>query len=144
MELDAIDFSAWLSKFIQSNDTKVHIKLSMPGFESQFLQKLVVDETLAIAYQWDVEWAYRKDPHLFTQRIYLQLMFDSFGFSCTYFTLLDNIRQTFNAKLPYENVTKYFNLRVLPDFDTYTHYVQRPSVTKSPRLWTARVNSKKH
>ncbi|CAF0727110.1 unnamed protein product [Adineta ricciae] len=144
MELDAIDFSAWLSKFIQYKDTKVHIKLSMPGYESRILQKLVVDETLAIAHQWDVEWAYRSDPHLFVPRIYLQLMFDSFGFTCTSFTLLDDVRHAFNAKLPYENVTKYFNLKVLPDSDTYTHYVQRPSVTESPRLWTTRVNSKKH
>ena len=144
VELDAIDFSAWLSKFIQSNDTKVHIKLSMPGYESQILQKLVVDETLAIAHQWDVEWAYRSDPHLFTQRIYLQLMFDSFGFTCTSFTLLDDVRHAFNARLPYENVTKYFNLKVLPDSDTYTHYIQRPSVTELPRLWTTPVNSKKH
>src|SRR5690606_6598691 len=46
-QLDAIDFSSWLSRLIKKtiNKTKLQIRLSMPGAEVLILRKMLVDGT---------------------------------------------------------------------------------------------------
>ncbi|CAF0977884.1 unnamed protein product [Adineta steineri] len=142
VELDAIDFSSWLSNLVTLNNTKVHIRLTMPGFETRFLRKLVVDNTLLLANRWDVDWSSRSDPSVYPEHVYLHLMFDSFGFTCIGFTHLRNIRKIFKMKQPYANVTMYYNLSQLPQTDTYSHYVQRPDIGESPRTLKPAVKLK--
>jgi hypothetical protein len=142
-KLDAIDFSSWLSQLVKSNNTKIHIKISMPGTETRVLRKMVVDNTLSLANKWDVEWSDRSNPHTFPQRIYLQLMFDSFGFLCTGFTRLQDVRKVFRTNGTYAHVIKYYDLKKLPDIDTYTHYVQRPDITTPPRTRKPRIKSQR-
>jgi len=100
----------------------------MPGTEARVLRKMVADDTLSLADKWDIEWSDRLNPRTFPQRIYLQLMLDSSGFVCTGFTRLHDVRKVFKINGTYANITKYSDLRKLPDIDTYSHYIQRPIV----------------
>jgi len=142
-KLDAIDFSSWLSQLPKSKDTKIHIKISMLGTETRVLRKMVVDDTLSLADKWDIEWSDRSNPRTYPQRIYLQIMLDSSGFMCTGFTRLNDVRKVFKMNGTHADITKYIDLRKLPDMDTYSHYTQRPIFIDPPRILNPRVNSNK-
>jgi len=112
----------------------------MLGTETRVLRKMVVDDTLSLADKWDIEWSDRSNPRTYPQRIYLQIMLDSSGFKCTGFTRLHDVRKVFKMNGTHADITNYIDLRKLPDFDTYSHYIQRPDVIDPPRILNPRVN----
>ena len=141
--LDAFDFSLWLSYLIKSNDTKLHIKVSMPGAEVALLQKMILDNTLALAEEWDIEWSDQTNPHLRPSRYYVQQMLDSLGYSFQYHTTLHDAREVFNMKGAYKDVKKHSDLRLPSEADTYTHYFRRPDVPDPLHTTKSKLHLKK-
>lgn len=132
-KLDAIDFSSWLSHLIQSNNTKLHIKLSATGIEVKLLLKMITDDTLSLADKWDIEWTNRNNPRTRPARIYVQSMFESLGYDCKYLTRLPDVRSVFQMNGTYASVTKYSDWRKIAQAETYTHCFQRPDIREQPR-----------
>jgi FkbM family methyltransferase len=128
-KLEAIDFSTWLKRLIPSKNTKLHIKISMPGTENQLLEKMIVDDTLVLAHQWDVEWTTNPNRRSLPVRYYLQSMFNSLGYDWMYLTTLRDRRQVFQMERTFENITKYRSLKDIGHLDLFYHYVQRPDLT---------------
>ena len=127
-ELDGIDFSSWLARLVKSNKAKVHIKMSIPGSEVAVLEKMVHDDTLALADRYEINWTYRTNPYLRGRRIYIQLMFDSYGFDCLFYTNLKDVRQVFLSNGTFQDVRKHYDWKIINELDTYAHYVKRPDV----------------
>ncbi|CAF3667648.1 unnamed protein product [Rotaria sp. Silwood1] len=127
-KLDAIDFSSWLVRLVKSKNTKVHIKISMPGAELFLLEKMINDDTLRLVDRYEIEWTDRENLRTRPIRLYIQLMLDTNGFDCLYYTSLDDTRKIFQLNKTFENVTKHHDWRTMSEFDTYAHYVQRPDV----------------
>ncbi|CAF1292265.1 unnamed protein product [Rotaria sp. Silwood1] len=141
--LDAIDFSLWLSRLIQSNNTKLDIKISIPGAEVKVLQKMLIDETLILAEKWIIEWADRSDSRTRPGRIYVQLMLDSLGYSLEYSTNLHDIRKVFKMNGTEGDIKRYYDWKKVPEGDIYCHYIQRPTVIDPPRTTRSRAKLKK-
>jgi hypothetical protein len=129
IKLDAIDFSSWLTQFIPLNNTKLHIKLSMPGAENLLLEKMILDDTLALPNKWDVEWTINADRRTLPVRYYVQSMFNALGYDWRYLTCLRDRRQIFKMKGTEENITKYLNLNNIAHLEIFFHYVQRTDRT---------------
>jgi hypothetical protein len=125
-QLDAIDFSSWLARLVKRKKTKLFIKMSMPGAEVAVLEKMILDDTLALADKYEVEWADRENPWIRPIRIYIQLMFDNRGFDCLYYTRLQDVRTIFNIRGTFQDVTKFYDWKAVNESDTYAHYLQRP------------------
>jgi hypothetical protein len=125
MALEAIDFSSWLAQLVGSKKAQIHIKMSMPGAEVPVLEKMILDETLGLADKYEVEWTDRENPKIRATRIYIQLMFDSYGFDCLYYTRLQNIRKVFKMKGSFSDITKYYDWQKISEFDALAHYIQR-------------------
>jgi hypothetical protein len=125
IELDAIDFSSWLARLVKPNKTKISIKMSMPGAEVLVLEKMILDDTLGLASKYQVEWTDRDNPHIRATRIYIQLMFDNYGFDCIYYTRLHDARKIYRINGTFEDITKYYNWKNLSDFDALAHYAER-------------------
>jgi len=132
-QLDAIDFSLWLSHLIKTNNTKLHIKISTPGMEVIIFRKMINDGTLSLADKWDVEWTDRKNRRTRPARIYAESMFESLGYDRRYLTRLDDERKVFKINGTYHNVKKYYDWHKIAQIDTYSHYVQRPVVPTRSR-----------
>jgi hypothetical protein len=127
-QLDAIDFSSWLARLIKPNNTKLHIKVSTPGAEVTLLEKMVFDGTLGLAQTYEIEWTDRGNPYNRARRIYVQLMFDSFGFDSLYYTRLQDVRKEFQINGTLKNITKHYDWSKISESDTFAHYAQRPDV----------------
>jgi len=127
-QIDAIDFSSWLARLVKSNQTKIYIKMSMPGAEVPVLEKMILDNTLELVDKYEVEWSDRGNPDISALRIYVQLMFDNRGFDCLYYTRLEDARNIFKTNGKFSNVDKYYDWKVINESDTYAHYSQRPDV----------------
>ncbi|CAF3801315.1 unnamed protein product [Rotaria sordida] len=127
-ELDAIDFSSWLTRLVKPNKTKVHIKISMPGAELLLLEKMIDDDTLRLVDRYDIEWTDRENPHTRPARIYIQLMLDGFGFDCLYYTNFEDVRKVFQLNETFQNVIKYHDWKSMNGSEIYAHYTQRPDV----------------
>ena len=108
----------------------------MPGAEVDVLLKMLVDQTVALAVEWKIEWSNRLDSRLKPRRLYVQHMLDSLGFDCLYHTRLRDERKVFKMNGTYDNVTKYSDWTTIALFDTYVYCVQRPVVTDvMRRVW---------
>ncbi|UJR13677.1 hypothetical protein I4U23_000689 [Adineta vaga] len=129
IQADAIDFSEWFARLMKRQKAIVHIKMSMPGAEVPVLDKMIRDDTLGLASKYEVEWTDRENPLIRATRIYIQLMFDSYGFDCVYYTRLQNIRQTYQMKGSFDDITKYYDWSKISESDTFAHYVQRPDTS---------------
>ncbi len=136
IKLDAIDFSSWLTQFIPLNNTKLHIKLSMPGTELILLEKMILDKTLALADKWDVEWTDNIDRRTLPLRYYVQSMFNSVGYDWKYMTCLRDRRKVFKFKGRDVNITRYRNLHSIAHLEIFFHYVQRPEIADRPYTTT--------
>lgn len=130
IQLDAIDFSSWLARLAKPKHTNITIKMSTPGAEISVLEKMVQDQTLALADKYEVEWSDRKNPHNAATRIYIQLMFDNRGFDCLYYTRLEDSRDSYQTKGTFKNMQKYYDWRLINSTETYAHYTQRPEVVQ--------------
>jgi FkbM family methyltransferase len=130
-ELDAIDFSSWLSHLIKTNNTKLHIKLSMPGAEVLLLRKMLVDGTFELADQWAVEWSDKSNLRTQPARVYVQLMFDTLGYDFRYFTSLPDVRRMFNINGSFDSITNH-NWTSMTQPEVYYHYIQRPDLANIP------------
>ncbi|CAF1152616.1 unnamed protein product [Adineta steineri] len=128
IELDAIDFSSWLARLVKPNEALMHIKMSMPGAEVPVLEKMIRDNTLGLANKYEVEWIDRNNPRIRPIRIYIQLMFDSYGFECLYYTRVQDAKKVYQMNGAFDNITKYYDWRKLSESDTLAHYVERPDM----------------
>ena len=104
------------------------MKISMAGAEVLVLEKMVLDEKVPLVEHYEVEWLDRTNPRFRGERIYVQLMFDSYGFDCTYYTILADARKAFQNNETWDSVPKLRDWRPLPEIDTFAHYIQRPVV----------------
>ncbi|CAF2778284.1 unnamed protein product [Rotaria sp. Silwood2] len=141
--LDAIDFSLWLSRLIISNNTKLNIKISIPGAEVKVLRKMLIDDTFILAEKWNIEWTDRSNPHIRPVRMFIQSMLDSLGYGFQYFTSLHDVRKVFQMNGTQADIKKYYDWKSLPELDTYCHYIQRPVVIDPPRTTKSRGKLKK-
>ena len=124
--LQAMDFSAWLARLVDRKKVYIHIKMSMPGAEVLVLDKMIRDNTLGLANKYEVEWTDRENPVTRATRIYIQLMFDSYGFDCLYYTRLQNTRKVYQAKGSVQDIEKYYDLNKISESDAFAHYIERP------------------
>ena len=134
VELDAIDFSSWLARLIKPNKAKLHIKMSMPGAEVPVLEKMILDDTLGLASKYEIEWTDRENPRIRATRIYIQLMFDTYGFDCLYYTRLYDARKVYEINGSFKNVTKYYDWKKLSESDALAHYAERSDTPLLPKL----------
>ncbi|CAF3374888.1 unnamed protein product [Rotaria socialis] len=141
--LNGIDFSSWLSRLVKSENTRLHIKVSMPGSEVPVLRKLLIEDKLLLAERWDVQWTDRYNPRIRALRIYIQSMMDSIGFSCDHYTRIPDVRDVYRKKGTFEHIVKYADWRLIPEADTYCYYIQRPTVTDPPRTTRLKLKLKK-
>ncbi len=125
IELDAIDFSSWLARLVKPNKTKISIKMSMPGAEIAVLEKMILDDTLGLASKYRIEWTDRDNLHIGARRIYIQLMFDNYGFDLLYYTRLHDARKIYRINGTFKDITKYYDWKNLSQFDTFAHYAER-------------------
>ena len=107
--------------------------MSMPGAELSVLDKMFLDNTVDLVDLYEIEWSDRQDPRFRSTRIYLQLMLDSHGFDCLYYTQLADAQAVFKNSGTFNNVTKYYNWRLINESDTFGHYKQRPAKFELPR-----------
>ncbi|CAF2768413.1 unnamed protein product [Rotaria sp. Silwood2] len=133
-ELDAIDFSSWLARLVKPYNTKVHIKISMPGAEVLLLEKMINDDTLRLADRYEIEWTDRENPRTRPTRLYTQLMLDTAGFDCLYYIRLDDIRKVFQLNETFKNVPIYNDWRLVSEYEVHAYYAQRPDVHRVPNL----------
>jgi hypothetical protein len=138
IELDAIDFSSWLSNLVTSNQTQVHMKISMPGAEVALFEKMIIDGTLTLINKLDIEWSDRTKPALRAKRIYVQSMLDALGYNYLYLTRLPDVQQIFRTNKTFDQVKKYPDWKIIPESDTFSHYCQRPVVFDPPRTTNKR------
>lgn len=132
-QVDAIDFSSWIAHLKRPKNSKIHVKMSLPGSELPVLEKMFMDNTAKLIDRYEIEWSDRHDPRFRSTRIYLQLMLDSHGFDCLYYTRLQDAQASFNRSQTYDNVTKFYNWRLINESDTFAHYKQRPDRLELPR-----------
>ncbi|CAF3042456.1 unnamed protein product [Rotaria sp. Silwood2] len=133
-ELDAIDFSSWLARLVKPYNTKVHIKISMPGAEVLLLEKMINDDTLRLADRYEIEWTDRENPRTRPTRLYTQLMLDTAGFDCLYYIRLDDVRKVFQLNETFKNVPIYNDWRLVSEYEVHAYYAQRPDVHRVPNL----------
>lgn len=132
-QFDAIDFSSWIARLNRPKQSKIHVKMSMPGAELAVLEKMFLDNTVDLIDRYEIEWTDRQDPRFSSTRIYLQLMLDSHGFDCLYYTRLEDAQAVFKRSGNYDNVTKFYNWRLINESNTFAHYKQRPDGFQLPR-----------
>ncbi|CAF1218692.1 unnamed protein product [Rotaria magnacalcarata] len=142
VKLNGIDFSSWLSRLVKSKNTRLHVKVSMPGSEVPVLRKLLIDETLVLAERWDIQWTDRYNPRIRAVRIYIQSMIDALGYSCIHYTRIPDVREVYQKKGTLEQIAKHSNWQLIPEADTYCYYIQRPTVTDAPRTTRLKLKSK--
>lgn len=102
--------------------------MSIPGVELFVLNKMILDDTLALANKYEIEWTDRRNLSLRPQRIYIQLMFDSYGFNSLYYLRLEDSRHTFQLNGTFADIRKYYDWRQITEYDTFIHYIQRPDI----------------
>ncbi|CAF1313095.1 unnamed protein product [Adineta ricciae] len=124
--LQAIDFSAWLVRLTERKKVYVHIKMSMPGAEVPVLDKMIRDNALGLANKYEVEWTDRENPLTRATRIYIQFMFDSYGFDCLYYTRLQDMRKVYLAKGSVQDIERYYDWNKISESDAFAHYMERP------------------
>jgi hypothetical protein len=104
----------------------------MPGAEVPVLEKMIVDGTLGLTDTYSVEWADRENPYLISPRIYVQLMFDTYGFTALYYVRLEDARTTFQINGTFTNILKHYDWSKISVSDSFAFYVQRPDVIVKP------------
>ena len=98
----------------------------MAGAEVAVLEKLIFDEKMPLVDRYEVEWLDRNNPRFRADRIYVQLMFDSYGYDCLYYTRLADAKKAFQNNETWDGVPKLYDWQPLAEADTYAHYRQRP------------------
>lgn len=105
----------------------------MPDAEVMVLEKLLVDDLLGLAERVDVEWTDRKKPHLRAKRIYIQSSLDGLGFSLASMIRPSEAQKVVEQNGNWARVPKHYDWTKIPESDTISIYIQRPTVTDPPR-----------
>ena len=133
VKLHAIDFSSWLSRLLVKNNSYLHLKISMPYAEVTVLEKLLLDGLLAVPERIDIEWTDRSILTWRARRIYIQSSLDGLGFSMAHMTRPSEVQKVIERNGTWHQVPKHSDWTTIPETDTMTTYIQRPTVTDPPR-----------
>ncbi|CAF0721846.1 unnamed protein product [Rotaria sordida] len=133
----SIDFSTWMIENFHVDDY-VYVKFAIEGAEIPILEKMVLDQSLALIDDLEIEWHEGLSPNLEPRRIALECMFDNFGMDFIYMIKPVDLTHAFNIKEKYEAVLKDRGWR-LKDPLTRFHYKTRKDV---PDLLIERLKQK--
>ncbi|CAF2381430.1 unnamed protein product [Rotaria sp. Silwood2] len=101
----SVDFSTWLTENLLMDDY-VYIKFTIEGAEIPILEKMVLDESLALVDHLEIEWHDGLSPDFEPRRIALECMFDNFGMDFLYMINPVDLRHAYNIKENFESVPK--------------------------------------
>jgi FkbM family methyltransferase len=101
----AVDFSKWLREYIHPEDF-VYVKFTIEGAEIPILEKMILEGTITLVDNMEIEWNDGLSPDLEPRRVVLECMFDNFGMDFIYMINPVDLRHAFNVKDNFAAVPK--------------------------------------
>jgi FkbM family methyltransferase len=105
LHVRSIDFSQWLLDNFRVEDY-IYVKFSIEGAEIPVLEKMIVDESLALVDYLEIEWNDVLSPSLEPRRVALECMFDNFGMDFLYMISPIDLRHGYNVRNPFQEIPK--------------------------------------
>ena len=105
LKVPAIDFSQWLLKEFHRDDF-LYVKFSIEGAEIPILEKMVLDDSLALVDYLEVEWYDVLSLDFEPRRVSLECMFDNFGMDFLYMINPVDLRHALNVKESFYSVPR--------------------------------------
>ena len=105
LTVQAIDFSKWLAEHFHIDDF-VYVKFTIEGTETPILEKMILDGTLSLVDNMEIEWNDGLAPDFEPRRVVLECMFDNFGMDFLYMINPVDARHAYNVKETFAAVPK--------------------------------------